>query len=150
MEKSDYAIEDVALHFVEEPKLKFASSEVNDLTIKIVEAAMDVYTTFGNGFEPGIYKECLCVELETRKIKFKKDQTFEVVYKGVKLPYKYRADIIVENKIAIGILAENYIMEEDSRKMINQLAASKKKVGLLLNFGESALRYKRIIHTSET
>ena len=107
----------------------------NDLSYKIIGACMEVYNTMGRGFLEAVYKDCLCVELEKRKIEFK----------SVKIPRAYFADFIIEDKIILEIKAQSGIIEENLKQTINYLAVSKCKIGLIVNFGESSLKYKRII-----
>jgi len=117
----------------------------NDLSYKIIGACMEVYNTMGRGFLEAVYKDCLCVELEKRKIEFKKEKKFEIYYKSVKIPRAYFADFIIEDKIILEIKAQSGIIEENLKQTINYLAVSKCKIGLIVNFGESSLKYKRII-----
>ncbi len=68
-------------------------------------------------------------------------------YKGVKIPRNYKADFVVEDKVVVEVKAQNLVIEENMKQLINYLAVSKCKVGLLINFGENSLKYKRVILT---
>jgi len=126
---------------------EYGNSEINDLTHSIIGASMEVYNTLGRGFLESVYKDCLCVEFERRNIRFQKEKRYDIHYKGVKIFHHYFADFIVDDKVIIEVKAQNYVIEENYKQIINYLAVSRCKIGLLINFGESSLKYRRFILT---
>ena len=123
------------------------SDDLNSITYSIIGAAMEVYNTIGKGFLEAVYKDCLCIEFDKNGITYQKEKKYEITYKGIKIPRYYCADFLIEDKIIVEVKAQNMVIEENIKQTINYLAVSKCKIGLLLNFGENSLKYKRVILT---
>ena len=68
----------------------------NELSNKIVGAAIEVHRTLGPGLLESTYEECLCYELLLNQIPFERQAALPVVYKGIRLDCGYRVDIIVD------------------------------------------------------
>jgi GxxExxY protein len=68
-----------------------------------------------------------------------------VNYKDVILPHKFYADFVVYDKIILEVKSKRGIIEEHYSQVLNYLAISKLEVGLLVNFHEKSLDYKRIV-----
>ena len=143
----DYLIEENILNEFNEPIVSYENDEINSITYSIIGAAMKVYNTIGRGFLEAVYKDCLCIEFDKQKINYQKEKKFEIIYDGIKIPHFYCTDFIVENKVILEIKAQNLIIEENVKQTINYLAVSKCNIGLLINFGDTSLKYKRIILT---
>ena len=77
----------------------------------------------------------------------KEKKKLEVHYKDVILPRHYFADFFVFNEIAVEVKAQEGIVEGLYKQAVNYLAACKKPLGLLINFGEDSLKFKRVILT---
>jgi GxxExxY protein len=142
-----YIVEENIINAVSDNLNDYGSDEINELTYKIIGAAMEVYNTIGRGFLESVYKDCLTIEFDKRKLGFQREKKFNVIYKGIKIPHSYNADFIIEDQIIVEIKAQNLIIEENIKQTINYLAVSKCKIGLLINFGDSSLKYKRVILT---
>lgn len=61
------------------------------------------------------------------------------------LPHYYCADFVVHDKIILELKAQDDIIAEHSKQVLNYLAASRCKLGLLVNFGEDSLKFKRLV-----
>jgi GxxExxY protein len=66
--------------------------EVNEITQSIIGAAIDVHRELGPGLLESAYEECLCHELDLRKITFDRQKPVPIIYKGRMLDYVYRLD----------------------------------------------------------
>lgn len=75
---------------------------------------------------------------------------FNIIYKGEKLKHHYYADYVVDDKIILELKAVTNINTSHIKQTLNYLAASKMKLGLIVNFGEDSLVYKRIILQSNS
>jgi len=106
---------------------------------------MEVHSTVGPGHLEAVYQECLEIEFELRNISFIPQPRLEIFYKNRKLKKFYVPDFIVYNGIIVEIKAEKLLTRIDEAQLINSLVISRHNVGLLLNFGEESLRYKRYI-----
>ena len=116
-----------------------------DESFIIVGLCLEVYNNLGKGFLEIVYKDALEYELMRLNIPFKRENEFEINYKGIVLPHKFYADFIIYNKIILEIKSTKEINKEDISQTINYLNISKLKLGLLVNFGQSSLSYKRIV-----
>ena len=130
---------------VSEPMNDYLSEELNDLTYKIIGCSMDVHSTIGRGFLESVYKECLKIEFERKNICFDSEKKYDIFYKGIKLPQIYKADFVINNELILEIKAQQNVIEENIKQTLNYMAVSKCKVGLLINFGENSLKYKRLV-----
>lgn len=106
---------------------------------------MEVHNQLGKGFNEVVYSDALEIEFIDNNIKYSKEQKYNISYKGNILPHKYRADFIINDKIVLEIKAIQCLTSSHTKQTLNYLAVSKLKLGLLINFGEDSLKYKRVI-----
>jgi GxxExxY protein len=110
-----------------------------------IACCFEVHNTLGNGFLENVYKDALSYELKQKNIVFEREKKYEINYKNVILPHFYFADFIIYNKIIVEIKAQRNIENTHYKQVINYLAVSKLKLGLLINFGEESLTFKRVV-----
>ena len=115
----------------------------------IIGACMDVHTELGQGFLEVIYKDALEIELTARNIPFEREKMFTVFYKGKELKRKYFADFFVYDQIVLEVKAQEGIIDQLYPQTLNYLAACKQPLAVLVNFGEAALKWKRLILTNK-
>ncbi len=120
---------------------------VNDLTYDIIGCCFEVHNQLGRGFLVAVYKDALEYELKKRQIEYVRERKFEIEYKEIVLPHFYIADFVVEDEVILEVKAQQGVVEENYKQVINYLAVSKRGLGLLINFGEQSLKYKRIALT---
>lgn len=106
---------------------------------------MEVHKELGKGFSEFVYGDALEIELINSGINYKREVKYNITYKGDLLPHYYVADFVIDNKIILEIKAIESLSKSHVKQTLNYLAASKIKLGLLVNFGEDSLTYKRII-----
>lgn len=111
----------------------------------VIGLCMDVHNELGKGFSEGVYSDALEIELKTNGVPFKKEVKFDIIYKGKKLKHHYFADFIVDDKIILELKAVEKISSSHVKQTLNYLAASKLKLGIIVNFGEDQLTYKRVL-----
>ncbi len=116
-----------------------------DLSERVIGAAIEVHKELGPGFLEYVYEEALCHELRLRKIIFERQKELDIYYKDFLIPKKYTPDIIIEGKIIVEIKATQGLTKNEEAQILNYLKASKFRVGLLLNFGQKSLEIKRRI-----
>jgi len=114
-----------------------------DLTRRIIGAAMKVHSTLGNGFQEVIYQRALAIELTFAGLSFERDKEMEIFYRDQSIGTR-RADFFVEECIMVEIKAITHLEDVHLSQAINYLEAYHMQVGLLLNFGARSLEYKRI------
>ena len=106
---------------------------------------MEVHRNLGKGFLEIVYKDALEYEFKKNNVLYDREMVYEISYKEITLPHKYFADFLVYEKIILEVKAVNGIIDEFIKQTLNYLAASKCKLGIIVNFGEDSLKYKRIV-----
>ena len=135
---------------VEDPEMFYSRNESFPLkaeTYKINGLAMEVHKTLGKGFLEIVYKDALELEFKWANIPYSREKAFVIDYKGVALKRFYNADFVVYERIIIEVKSQSSIIDSNYKQTINYLAASNLTVGLILNFGEDSLIFRRVILT---
>ena len=113
----------------------------NDLSYKIIGAAIEVHKTLGGpGLLESIYEAALCQELTLIGLKFQQQMPVHIFYKGVKIKDPLFVDILVEEKVIIEIKATEKSHPIYETQVLTYLRLTGKKLGLLINFGSSQIR----------
>lgn len=107
--------------------------------------AMEIHRILGRGFLEIVYKDALELELKKKEILYLREKEYTVEYKGTILPHRFYADFVVLNDIIVEVKAQKGIADEHYSQVLNYLAVSKCKIGLIYNFGEPSLVIKRVI-----
>lgn len=114
-------------------------------TYNIIGYCMEIHKVLGKGMLEIIYKDALEIDLKNNNIPFEREKKYEVIYKGVSLKHHFYADFVIDNKIIIEVKSQQGVVEEHYKQTLNYLAISKCKLGLIVNFGNDSLQYKRLI-----
>jgi len=112
---------------------------------QLVGLCMEIHRELGKGHDEVIYKDALVVELSRASIPFEREKKYEITYKGVILPHHYRADFVIWDKLLFEAKAVEQLTDSHVKQVLNYLAASKLRLGLLVNFGGDSLEWKRVI-----
>jgi GxxExxY protein len=119
--------------------------EFEELTGKIIGAAIEVHRQLGPGFIESIYENALVYELRKRGLKVEQQVEVPVKYDGNFEVGKHRLDLLVEGEIVIDLKAISELLDVHFAIVKSQLRAVKRKHGLLLNFAKVKLEAKRVI-----
>ena len=103
-------------------------------SFKINSCIYAVNKKLGVGFLEAVYQEALEIELRRQNIPFVKQHELKILYDGIPLSNKYKADIICYNKIIIELKAVTKITNQHRAQLMNYLAATGYNLGLLVNF----------------
>jgi len=106
---------------------------------------MEVHKILGKGHSEIVYKDALEYEFQKTRIEFSREKRYEIEYKDIILSHCYFADFVVLDTIILEVKAIESLTDNHIKQTLNYLAASKLKLGLLVNFGEDKLTYKRIV-----
>ena len=117
----------------------------SDLTGKIIGCAMEAHKQLGSGFQEVIYERALKIEMEAQGLTFDRECEMPIYYKGQKVGER-RVDFFVENTVMIEIKAVARLEDVHLAQAINYLEAYNLEIGLLINFGERSLGFKRVMH----
>ena len=115
-------------------------------TYAIIGAAMEVHSQLGNGFLEPVYQDALEVEFRLRKIQHAREVALPVFYKEQQLRSSYRADFICFENVIVELKAVKQITDIERAQILNYLKATNFTLGLLINFGQSSLKYERFVN----
>jgi GxxExxY protein len=120
----------------------------NEISEKIIGAAIEVHRILGPGLLESIYEDALCHEFYLRSIRFKRQQNVPIPYKGIKLKDDLRLDLLVEEKVIVDLKAKDKVSQIDRSKLLSYLRLSDKKLGLIINFNVTLLYHgiERIVN----
>lgn len=118
--------------------------EHSELTGKIIGCAMEVHKILGNGFQEVIYQRALAIEMTRQNIEYSREFEMEIYYKGDRIGLR-RVDFFVEGKIMVELKAVIQMEDAHLAQAINYLEAYNMKIGLLINFGNTSLQFKRVM-----
>jgi GxxExxY protein len=117
---------------------------LSELTGKIIGCAMEVHRHLGNGFQEVIYQRALAIEMRHQGLSFSREKEMEIFYKGEDIGTR-RVDFFVEGKIMVELKAIVQLDEVHLAQAINYLEAYGLDIGLLINFGNRSLQFKRVM-----
>jgi GxxExxY protein len=116
-----------------------------DESYKIIGCCIEVHKTLGKGFSEIIYKEALEHEFRQNSIPYEREKPCNVMYKDILLKKGFYIDFVMYDKIILEVKAIECLTKGDVKQVLNYLAVSKLKLGILVNFGEDSLISKRIL-----
>ena len=110
----------------------------DELTEKIIGAAIEVHRELGPGLLESIYEEALCYEFELQGIKYQRQVPSDIIYKG-KIIKGQKIDLLVEDEVVVEIKSLSKMPEVALAQTLSYLKATKLRRGLIVNFGEKGL-----------
>jgi GxxExxY protein len=110
-----------------------------DLTERVIGAAIEVHREIGPGLMDLAYEECLCNELHLRELVFARQVPLPVRYKGINLDCGYRLDLVVEDSLVLEIKCVEHILPVHEAQLLTYLNMTGKRVGRILNFNVAVL-----------
>lgn len=117
-----------------------------ELTHKIIGCAMQVHSFLGNGFQELIYQRALALEFSKAGLSFIRELEMPIYYKEYLEPIgTRRVDFLVEEKVLVELKAVGQLEDVHLVQVLNYIKAYKLEIGLLINFGERSLNFKRLI-----
>ena len=127
--------------------MDFAKSSLNDLSERVLGAAIEVHKTLGPGLLESAYQAALCYELTLREISFESEKALPVVYKNTVIECGYRIDLVIENQLILELKAVESLLPIHEAQLLSYLRLSDIKLGLLINFHQQLLKngIKRMI-----
>jgi GxxExxY protein len=118
-------------------KMKYA-----DISSKVIGAAMLVHSILGNGFQEVIYQRALEIEMQHAQIPFTREHEMNIYYRNQIIGNR-RVDFLVADIISVELKAITKLEDVHVAQAINYLEAYNLEVGLLINFGEPSLNFRR-------
>src|SRR5436190_10297385 len=114
-----------------------------ELTSRIIGLSMTVHSTLGNGVQEVIYLRALAMEMRLAGIHFDREFEMPIFYRNEHIGTR-RVDFLVEGVISVELKAITIVEAVHLAQAINYLEAYNLEVGLLINFGETSLNFKRL------
>ena len=119
--------------------------EFEELSEKIIGAAIKVHKELGPGFLENIYEEALKIELSENQINFEAQKEVKIKYSGIEIG-THRLDMIIEDQIIVELKAVKELTDVYFAQLRSYLKATELKIGLLLNFAKPTIEIKRIVN----
>jgi len=114
--------------------------DINKITENIIGASIDVHRALGPGLLESTYEECLCYELEQRKVQFERQYILPIKYKDVRIDCGYRIDLLIEAQVVVELKAIERLLPLHDAQLLSYLKSGDWKVGLLINFNVPVLK----------
>ena len=117
---------------------------LEDLTYKVIGAAMKIHNALGPGLKEAAYQKALSLEMEKAGLSFEAERPVTISVDGTEIGLLY-LDHLVEGHLVVEEKSFSHLLtNEETAQVITYLCATGLQVGLLLNFGRRLLEYKRI------
>ena len=110
-----------------------------DITGKIISCAIQVHSNLGPGLLESIYETALAYEFDLRGLKYQRQKEIKLTYKGKDIG-NHRVDFIVETEVILELKASEGVNKIYEAQVLTYLMATKKRVGLLINFNVERLK----------
>ena len=117
----------------------------SELTETILGCCFDVMNELGTGFLESVYKNALFIAIKEKGLSIEAEKRFEVIFRGRKVGV-YVADLIIEGSVIVELKCCDSLLGEHQAQLINYLKVSGIFIGLLVNFGNRKVEYKRLHH----
>ncbi|HEY4081789.1 MAG TPA: GxxExxY protein [Burkholderiaceae bacterium] len=111
----------------------------NEISEKVIGAAMEVHRTLGPGLLESAYAAALAIELQERGCAFEREKAIHASYKGQQLGAVFRADFVVENCLVLELKAVDTLAEQHASQLLTYLRLTDLRLGLLINFNQATL-----------
>ena len=111
-----------------------AKLTTGQLTEKIIGAAIKIHRRLGPGLLESAYEACLAYELRQAGLWVEQQKAVPLIYESVKLECGFRADIVVEHRVAIELKCKDATHPVDRAQVLSHIRLLGLPVGLLINF----------------
>jgi len=114
--------------------MKLTKKYLDDLTYKVIGAAIDVHKELGPGLLESVYHKCLMHELTLRGIKFRSELIIPINYKGLELDANLRLDLYIEDILPVELKSSEGIAPIYEAQILSYMKLIEAPKGLLINF----------------
>lgn len=120
----------------------------NEIAKIIVDKCYQIHKKLGPGLLESVYEAILAYELEKMDLKVVRQLPIPLVWESVKMDIGFRLDLLVENKVIVELKSIEKTAPVHGKRLLTYLRLSKKKLGLLVNFGEALIKdgIKRVVN----
>jgi GxxExxY protein len=121
-----------------------ATNAWDALTQAVLGAALEVHAQLGAGYQEPVYQEALAVEFALRGIPYVREAHVPVTYKGKRLAFSFRADFVCCGELVLELKTVRALSAKEDAQLRSYLNATGLERGLLLNFWQRRLQFKRL------
>jgi len=115
--------------------------DINEITSKVIKAALAVHNELGPGLLESVYQECLRIELEEMGLNVKAEVQVPVTYRGREITKDgFRIDLLIEDTVVVELKSVEEVKPVHKKQLLTYLRLINKPVGLLINFNEAMLK----------
>jgi GxxExxY protein len=115
--------------------------ELNQLSAKVIAAAINVHKELGPGLLESVYQSCTAIELNSMDIKVESEVALPITYRGQKVHDEgFRLDLLVEDTVVVELKSVEKVQDLHKKQLLTYLRLTKKPLGLLINFNEILLK----------
>ena len=112
----------------------------NAIAAAIVDACFKIHSSIGPGLLESVYEKVLERELQSRGLAVERQSSIPIVYEGMHFDEGFRADLIIEHKVIVELKSVEKVAPVHKKQLLTYLRLADKKLGLLVNFGESLIK----------
>ncbi|MCU1384422.1 MAG: hypothetical protein JWL71_3119 [Acidobacteria bacterium] len=112
----------------------------NEVSYKVIGAAMAVHTVLGSGLLESAYEKVLCLEFNRLSLKYRRQVQLAVEYAGMKLSPAFRMDFVVEDCVVVEVKAVEKVLPVHRTQLLSYIQLAKLPIGLLINFKVAHLK----------
>ncbi len=117
-----------------------------ELSYKIMGILFSVHNALGNRYQEKYYQRAIEEGLKEEKLRFKRELSVDLEYKGKKIG-KYFLDFLIEDKVILEIKAVDNLKPKDFKQVLAYLTANNIELGILVNFRTDKLTFRRILNS---
>jgi len=118
------------------------------LTSDIIASAIKIHRKLGPGLLESAYEACLAYELQELGRKVERQKAVPLFYEEVKLDCGFRADVVVDDTVAVELKCKEALHPVDEAQLLSHLRLLNLPIGLLINFHVVVLKdgIKRLVN----
>ena len=116
------------------------TADINELSSKVIGAAIEVHKHLGPGLLESAYEECLCHELGLRNTSYERQKALPIIYKGKELDCGYRLDVVADRQLIVELKSVEKIEPIHKAQLLTYLKLSAIRLGLILNFNVKMMK----------
>ena len=111
-----------------------------ELTSRVIGAAIEVHKYWGPGLYEEIYERSLCEELRQRNIPFENQLSVPLLYKDIRVGEDLRLDLLIQRQVVVEMKSVAEILPVHESQLLTYLRLTKCRIGLLLNFNVATMK----------
>ena len=112
---------------------------------KIIGVVYEVFNEIGSGHKENIYQKALAQGFKSHGIPFEEQRRVKIKFKNEEVGL-YILDFFVFDKIVLELKKRNFFSKKDIEQLFFYLKATGLKLGLIIHFTQSGVRYKRVVN----